>query len=159
MVDSIVEAKDTAIAIKYLIEAKTLLRKDNESFQDIEQLLLKASKFTHFETYLELAKLYEKHNFFDKALKWYMYKYDRSLLDNKDLIKVASWYEQGIGTKIDKNMAVELYTRIAFIDDEALAGVIRLYKNKGVTYMRVLAPGLMTPEKWRHEADKRGVKY
>jgi len=158
-VDSIVKAKDVAIAIKHLIEAKALLNQDSEKFKDIEQLLLKVSNFTHFETYLELARLYEKHNIFDKALKWYMRKYNHSLLNNKDLVKIASWYEQGIGTKIDKNMAVELYTKIAFVDDEALKGAVRLYKNKSVTYMRSLAPGLMTPEKWMYEADKRGIKY
>ncbi len=158
MTHSFTEAKDTAIALKCLTEAKALLRQDAYSFKEVEELLLKASKSTRHETYLELARLYEKHNMFDEALKWYMRKYSYSMLDKKDTVKVASWYEKGIGTEVDNNLAVKLYTGIAFGNDEALKGAIRLYKNKNVAYMRTLAPGLMTLEKWRDEARKRGIK-
>jgi len=145
---SFTEAKDTAIALKYLTEAKALLRQDDYSFKEVEELLLKASKSTRHETYLELARLYEKHNMFDEALKWYMRKYNYSGLEGEDTVKVASWYEQGIGTEIDYNMAVKLYTKIAFTNDEALKGAIRLYKDKNATYMS----GLMTLEIWEDEA-------
>ncbi len=157
--NQITQAKDTAIALKYLIEAKALLRKDDYNFKKVEQLLLKASKSTRHETYLELARLYERHNIFDEALKWYMRKYNYSMLDKKDTVKVASWHEKGIGTEVDNNLAVKLYTGIAFGNDEALKGAIRLYKNKNTTYMRTLAPGLMTLEKWEDVARKRGVEF
>ena len=157
MSQSFTEAKDTAIALEYLTEAKALLRQDDYSFKEVEELLLKASKSTRHETYLELARLYEKHNMFDEALKWYVRKYNYTGLEGEDTVKVASWYEQGIGAEIDYNMAVKLYTKIAFINDEALKGAIRLYKDKSATYMRTLAPGLMTLDKWEDEARKRGV--
>jgi len=154
----VLEVGNVAIALQYLAEAKALLRKDDYNFKKVESLLLEASKSTRHETYLELARLYEKHNIFDEALRWYMRKYNHSMLEGEDTVKVASWYEQGIGTEIDHNMAVKLYTRIAFTNDEALKGAIRLYKDKNATYMRTLAPGLMTLEKWEDEARKRGVK-
>jgi hypothetical protein len=157
MDQSFTEAKDTAIALKYLTEAKALLRQDDYSFKEVEELLLKASKSTRHETYLELARLYERHSIFDEALKWYMRKYNYSMLDKKDAMKVASWYEKGIGTEVDNNLAVKFYTGIAFSNDEALKGAIRLYKNKNTTYMRTSASGLMTPEKWEDEARERGV--
>ena len=156
---SFTEAKDTAIALKYLTEAKSLLRQDDYSFKKVESLLLEASKSTRHETYLELARLYERHNIFDEALKWYMRKYNYSMLEAEDIVKVASWYEQGIGTEIDHNMVVKLYTYIAFTNDEALKGAIKLYKDKNTTYMRTLAPGLMTLEKWEDVARKRGVEF
>jgi predicted HTH domain antitoxin len=158
MDQSFTEAKDTAIALKYLTEAKALLRQDDYSFKEVEELLLKASKSTRYETYLELARLYERHNIFDEALKWYMRKYNHSMLETEDTLKVASWYEQGIGTDTDYNMAVKLYTRKAFSNDEALKSVIRLYKDKNASYMGTSAYGLMTLEKWEDEARKRGVK-
>jgi len=158
MTQSITQAKDTAIALKYLIEAKTLLCQDDYSFKKVESLLLEASKSTRHETYLELARLYERHNIFDEALKWYMRKYNYSMLEAEDIVKIASWYEQGVGTEVDNNLAVKLYIGIAFGNDEALKGAIRLYKNKNTTYTRTLAPGLMTLKKWEDEARKRGVK-
>ncbi len=156
MTQPITQAKDTAIALKCLVEAKDLQSKASYSFKDVEQLLLKASDH-NISAYVELAKLYEKHDVFDEALKWYMRKYNNSMLENEDIVKVASWYEQGIGTEVDNNMAVKLYTGIAFVDDEALKGAIRLYKNNNIDYVRSLAPGLMTLEKWEDEARKRGV--
>ena len=158
MTQSITQAKDTAIALKYLIEAKALLRQDDYSFKKVESLLLEASKSTRHETYLELARLYERHNIFDEALKWYMRKYNYSMLEAEDIVKVASWYEQGVGTEIDYDTAVKLYTYTAFTNDEALKGAIRLYKDTNTAYMRTLAPGLMTLEKWEDEARKRGIK-
>jgi len=152
------QAKDTAIALKYLTEAKDLLRQDGYSFKRVENLLLKASKFARHETCIELARLYERHNIFDEALKWYMLKYNISMLERDDVLKVASWYEQGVGTKIDNNAAVKLYSSIAFLNDEALKSTIRLYKDKNATYIRPLAPGLMTLKKWEEEARKRGIK-
>jgi len=156
MDQSFTHAKDAAIALKNLAEAKDLHSKVNYSFKDVERLLLKASDH-NISAYVELAKLYEKHGIFDEALKWYMRKYNHSMLENEDIAKLASWYEQGIGTEIDYNMAVKLYTRIAFIHDEALKGAIRLYKNKDIDYVRNLAPGQMTFEKWEDEARKRGI--
>jgi len=157
MTQSIVQVKDIAIALKHLTEAKGLLCQDGYSFKKVEHLLLKASKFARHETYLELARLYERHNIFDEALKWYMLKYNISMLKRGDVLKVASWYEQGVGTKIDNNMAVKLYSSIAFLNDEALKGTIRLYKDKSATFIKSLAPGLMTLEKWEEEALKRDV--
>jgi len=158
MTRSFTQAKDAAIALKYLTEAKALLRQDDYSFKEVEKLLLKASKSTRHKTYLELARLYEKHNMFDEALKWYMRKYNDSMLEAEDIVKVASWCEHGIGASIDNNMAVKLYTKVAFINDEALKGAIRLYENNKIDYVRNLAPGQMTLEKWEEEARKRGVK-
>lgn len=156
MTRSITQAKDAAIALKNLVEAKSLLNQDDYSFKQVEGLLLKASKH-NIESYIELAKLYENHSIFDKALKWYMCKYNHSMLENEDIVKIANWHEKGVGTEIDNNMAVKLYTRVAFVNDEALKGAIRLYKDKDATYMRTLAPGLMTLDKWEDEAIKRGV--
>jgi len=158
MTRSFTQAKDTAVALKCLAEAKALLRQDNYSFKKVESVLLKASKSARHEAYLELARLYEKHNMFDEALKWYMRKYNYSMLDNEYTVKGASWYEQGVGTEVDYNKAVKLYTRIAFTNDAALKGAIRLYENNKIDYVRSLAPGQMTLEKWEEEARKRGVK-